>query len=346
MTRDVTTRARPRPLPKIQFAVIIPVVVAVLAASCSSGEDGAGELSGGGGGGEGSAIEVNIYSRELPYFQEMSQALTAAAEERGWDLTITYGETDPSLQFEQIENAITRQPDGMVVVPVNREAPVPAILNAVNAGIPVVSIANNLSDEGMEALLGWVGNPYEEVGARKVEWIVDELGGEGTVGVIHGIRGNDFTESQAIGAAEEFAKHPAITVVEGGYGGAYSSDRGLELTENLLTANSNIDAIYYDNDDLALGGLIAVERVGIDPSDILLTGTDGGPPALDAVEAGDLDFTISLCGYASGLQAIEILEAALVDGEEPDEVLVRAPTLEFTPETIDELRPKTGTSEC
>lgn len=300
----------------------------------SNGDDGEGART----------LEVNMYSRELPYFQEIVDGVQAQAEEFDWSVEVTFGQTDPELQFNQIQSTITQQPDGIIMTPVDRDGLVPVVQQADEAGIDVVTVADDLSEEGQPFQLAYVGVQYEELGAQKAQFLVDELDGEGTVGFIHGIRGLHFTEAQDDGATEVFDENPDIEVIDGPYTGAFSTLAGLDAAQNLLTRDPNIDALYFDNDDIALGGIQAAKERGIPMDDIVIIGTDGGAPALEAVEAGDLDYTISVCGYATGLRAVEVLNSTFEGEEVPPFVPIE--TEVFTPDNIEEKLDELGREDC
>jgi ABC-type sugar transport system substrate-binding protein len=295
---------------------VTAVLAAGLALSLAACSDG-GSSAGGGGQGD-LSIELNLYSRSLPYFQDVVAGAQKQAKEEGVTLHVTYGETDPQLQYQQIENALTQAPDGVIVVPVDPAALLPVIQQAADNGISVETAVNNIAEEGRQNTIAHVGKDYLEVGREKAQYVVDQLGGQGTVAMIHGIRGLLFTELQGKGAMEVFAKNPGITVIDGPYTGEFSSDAGLAAAENVLTANPDVDALYFDNDDIALGGVLAAQQRGVSLDNLLIIGTDGGAPARQAVNAGELDMTITLCGVLTGARAVEVLVAELRDGTRPD----------------------------
>jgi ABC-type sugar transport system substrate-binding protein len=316
-----------------------PAVTAVLAAGLALSLSACGgDAGGGGGGGEDDlAIELNIYSRSLPYFQDVVAGAQRQAEKDGVKLTVSYGETDPQLQYQQIENALIQAPDGVIVVPVDPAALIPVLQQAVNNGISVVTAVNDIAEEGHEYPVAHVGKDYFEVGREKAQYLVDELGGQGTVAMIHGIRGLPFTELQGQGAMEVFAENPGITVIDGPCTGEFSSDAGLGAAENVLTANPDVDALYFDNDEIALGGVLAAQQRGIALDDILIIGTDGGEPARQAVDAGELYMTVTLCGVSTGACAVEVLVAHLRDNTRPDDRVVDVSSQMITQDTYAEV---------
>ena len=300
------------------------LITAVLLTVACSHDTGTGNAAGGSAGVDGELrIAMNVYSRTLPYFQDMIRGVQDVAKEDGHTtVDVTYGDTNPQLQYDQLENALSTSPDGLLIVPVNPSALIPIIQQAAANGVPVVTMANDIEDSGHDSQLAHVGQEYVELGRRKAQYLVDRLGGKGAVGYIHGIRGLTFSEKQAKGAMEVFDASPEITVIDGPYAGEFSSDAGLTATENVLTAHPEIDALYFDNDDIALGGIMAVQQRGRPMDSIYIIGTDGGAPALEAVAAKTMDMTISLCGYATGRAGAKALIDYLRDNKKPGDRFV------------------------
>jgi ABC-type sugar transport system substrate-binding protein len=315
--------------------------VLAVSACGSTGAKGAGD-----GTGKRRLIVVNMYSRALPYFQQIAAGAEEEGKKFGWNVEVTWGKTDPQLQFNQLQNAVTKQPDGGIVAPVDQEALIPAFQQAKTAGTKLVTVADDIAAKGQQNELAFVGVEYPELGKKKAQWIVDKLGGKGTVAVIHGIRGLHFSEAQFEGAKSVFDANPGIKLINGPYAGEFSADAGLKAAENVLAANPNVDALYFDNDDIALGGILAAKARNIPMNKIIIIGTDGGKPARDAVKAGDLDFTISLCGYATGVRAMDVLKDKLDSNKNPDQHVVPVPVLDFTPQTVDENNKQVDEKKC
>lgn len=321
------------------FALIATFVVALGLAACG-GDDG--DDAADSGGGEARDVYLNAYAQEIQYFRDWQDGATAKAEELGWSVSSEFGNVTPEQQVRQIENALVQQPDAIVVTPLDEESLAPVLGQAVDQGVTVITVGATVADESIPT--SFVARDNVQIGRDKAQYVVDELGGEGTVGVIHGIRGLTFSEEQAEGYDEVLAENPEIEVVDGGFAGGFSGDLGLETTENLLTRNPDLDAIIYDNDDLALGGVEALNARNIAPDEILILGTDGGDAALDAVAAGDIDMTVSLCGYREGISAIDTLNTFYEDGDVEDRVISEVEI--FTTENVEEKRAGLTPEDC
>ncbi len=332
-----------RPFLGRTVAVTLTLVAALAIGACGSGDSEPAKDDTAGGTPGPKTIAVNQYSREIPYFQEILKGMQQEADKLGWKVEATFANNDPTQQINQVQNAVTKKPDALVVIPIDENAIIPPIRAAKDAGVPVVAMGDDVAESGADALLTFLGVDYVDLGAQKAKIIVDELGGKGTVGWIHGIRGLNFTEAQAQGGTPVFKAASGIKLEDGPYAGAFSSDAGLKATENLLSRAPGINAMMFDNDDIALGGIQAIKEKGL--KDVFTVGTDGGPAALDAVKAGDLSVTISLCGFAQGVRVIDVLKKYLVDGVKPPPQIITE-TLEFTKANYEQNIGKVKSGEC
>lgn len=285
----------------------------VLAAACGGDDQ---ESDGGGTDPSDITISTVFYTREIPYYQEMAAGMELAAEEIGLNLELQHADFDITRQIDLLQNAIASQPDGIIFAPLDRAALIPSARQADEAGIPVILVGDELGEEGRQYVLTYVGQIFHDLGVLKAEWLVEELGGEGKIVVVHGPRGLDYVEAQREGYEEVFAEHPDIEVVEGSYGD-FSSEHGLSTTQNLLTSHPDADAVWFDNDDLAIGGVRAIEERNISFDEITTVSSDGTMVGWEAVKRGELDATVTIRPYLVGKTAIETMYEHLTEGTDP-----------------------------
>ncbi|MSO42037.1 MAG: sugar ABC transporter substrate-binding protein [Solirubrobacterales bacterium] len=297
-------RKRLRSLP---MAIAVVAVFALAGGLAACGSDNSSDSST-----EAKTIYVNAYAQEIPYFRDWEAGATAKAKELGWDVSGEFGNVTPEQQVQQIENALVKQPDAIVVTAIDEESLNPVLTKAHDQGVAVITVGATASDSAN--ITSFVSRDNYDIGVQKAQFMIDQLNGKGKIGIVHGIRGLTFTEDQAKAYEDTLKKAPGIEVVDGPYTGGFTADLGLDATANMLTSNPDLDGIIYDNDDLALGGVEAVNNAGIPLDQFVIIGTDGGDVALDAVEAGDIDMTISLCGYREGISAVDTLNTFYQDG--------------------------------
>jgi len=284
-------------------------------------------------------MSVVFYGRGIQYYNDMISGMQDEANSLKVPLHVDFANFSVSQESDLVDNAVTQKPSGILVAPLDTEALIPAIRRAHSAGIPVLTVGDNLAADGQDVQLAYVGQSFEQLGEQKAQWLATKLNGHGTVITIHGPRGIDIVESQKQGYEKVFAGYPGIQVIEGPYG-PISSDTGLTSTENMLTAHPSPDAIWFDNEDLAFGGIRALQERHIDPSKVITVSSDGTRLGLSAVKDGNLSMTVSLNAYTIGKTAVRTMYEYVVKHVTPTNP-VPIPMTTITSANIESLPPET-----
>ena len=100
---------------------------------------------------------------------------------------------------------------------------------------------------------------------------------------------------------------------------------------NMLQSNGDIDAVFAENDEMALGASAALDDSG---KEAVVIGFDGTPEGLEAVEEGTLYSTIAQQPAELGRVAVRnAIDAAHGESLEDD---VRVPVEIVTGDNVDE----------
>ena len=117
-------------------------------------------------------IASSMPALEFPFFVHMQKELRAEAEALGGiELIETDGENSTPKQTADVEAAIIRGVDGIIISPRDAVAMAPALKAAVDAGIPVVTIDRRV--EGVDGILTHVGADNVIGGEAQGQLIVD-----------------------------------------------------------------------------------------------------------------------------------------------------------------------------
>lgn len=142
------------------------------------------------------------------------------------------------------------------------------------------------------------------------KYIAEQLGGKGKVLQIWGPSGSPWSEARQRGFDMVLAKFPDLEVV-GKADGGYVRDKGFAAAQNLLTSNPDVNAIYGENEEMALGASQAIDALGMQHWDgnggIITIGADGLQSGFEAIRQGRLSATISVGGVGQGLTMMEML---------------------------------------
>ncbi|MDF5688806.1 substrate-binding domain-containing protein, partial [Vibrio parahaemolyticus] len=97
----------------------------------------------------------------------------------------------------------------------------------------------------------------------------------------------------------------------------FDRTKGLNVMENLLAANPDVQAVFAQNDEMALGALRAVQASG---KDVVIVGFDGTEDGIAAVNRGKLAATIAQQPDLIGALGVETADKVL-KGEEVEEYI-------------------------
>ena len=83
---------------------------------------------------------------------------------------------------------------------------------------------------------------------------------------------------------------------------------------NWLVAGTQIDAVVANNDEMAIGAILALQQAGKDPKKVVVAGIDATADALAEMEKGNLDVTVFQDAKGQGTGSVETA-VKLIKGE-------------------------------
>ncbi|MBV8066387.1 MAG: substrate-binding domain-containing protein, partial [Candidatus Eremiobacteraeota bacterium] len=124
---------------KERLARIAPVLLGCALAACSHGASQSSASSApGAAAGSRKTIGVSIQNREAQFYQDMESGLRSEAAKYGYALIVVDASRDNAKQQSQVEDFISKRVDAIVLTPYDSQAIGSAIVEANNAGIPVL----------------------------------------------------------------------------------------------------------------------------------------------------------------------------------------------------------------
>ena len=247
------------------------------------------------------------------------QSVKAGAEKAGSEMNAAIRwdgpqkESDTAMQIGVVENAITSKVDGIVLAPLDKAALVNVIGKAKTAGIPL-TIFDSAADT--QEYVSFVATDNKKGGAIAAERMGKILGGKGKVALIPLMANSASTGDRESGFEETMkAKFPGITVIRSNYG---NSDRAqsLKVTEDVLTANSDIIGIFGSNESSTVGALQALKNRNL-AGKIKLVGFDSTKQLEEALEKGDIDSLVVQNPFKMGYEGVKTI-VDLKAGKNPE----------------------------
>jgi ribose transport system substrate-binding protein len=222
-----------------------------------------------------------------PFRIAETESMKAEAERLGIELITTNAESDLNKEISDIQSMVDQGVDALVISPLASEGLDPALDHAKEAGVPIMTIDRLLTTkEACVDYIGWVGSDFVEQGRRAADAMIRETGGEGNVAILLGAPGVNVTTDRNQGFLERLdeADHNLTIVAE--QAANYERALGQTVTEQLITANPEIDAIYAHNDEMALGAVAALQAAGYAAGDVAIITIDGTQGAVQGIIDG------------------------------------------------------------
>lgn len=222
-----------------------------------------------------------------PFRIAETQSMKDEAERLGINLITTNANSDLNKEISDIKSMVDQGADALVISPLNSEGLDEALNYARDAGVPLFTIDRFLtSDVFCDTYMGWVGSDFVEQGRRAAQAMIDVSGGEGNLAILLGAAGVNVTDDRNAGFKEvlEAGGHNINLVAE--QTANYVREEGQTVTEQLITANPDINLIYAHNDEMALGAVAALKAFGMQPGDVKIITIDGTQGAVQGIVDG------------------------------------------------------------
>jgi ribose transport system substrate-binding protein len=268
-------------------------------------------------------IGVSLPAADNPFFVRMREGIEDAVKKYNVEARIFVAGENQAKQLSDCEDLIQSKVDALVFVPVDTQAAVPIVENAVAAGIPVVDLNRRVqSDKYMVR----IGSDDVMVGVRIGEFLAKKLNGKGNLVMLRGKAGASVANQREEGLISVINKYPGIKVIAK-MANEHQRAEGLRIMEDLLQAHPKIDAAYCINDEVALGAVGAIEAAK--RKGILVTGIDANKDGLQAVREGRMALTIAqkprLMGRLGIEYALKIIKGEKVPKEVVTDIVVITP---------------------
>jgi ABC-type sugar transport system substrate-binding protein len=237
-------------------------------------------------------VMVSLPDLAFPFFVHMLNQLRAEAQTIG-NITLIEADAqnDSVRQSSDVDSAITQGVDAIVISPKDVAALAPALQEAVDAGIPVVTIDRFV--EGVPDILAHVGAENVLGGEAQANWILETYPDGAKVVNLQGEPGTGPAIARNQGLHNVLDQHTDKYTIVAEQTANFRRDQGLSVTESILSsmADDPPNVIVAANDDMALGAMQAVAEAGL-ADQVAVIGFDALPEALGAVRDGNMAGTV------------------------------------------------------
>lgn len=272
---------------------------------------------------DGETIAVFTKNQTNPYFQTVRVGAEIAAKALNAKV-IQYVPTKPDSipeQLSQVEDVIVKKPDGIVFIPVDYKALVPAVEKINAAKIPVINITDRIA---AGEIVAYVGADDYNIGLATARHLLRAMGGKGNVIILEGVKGSLTNIDRVRGFNDALKEFPSVKLLAA-QPANYQRLQALQVMENLLQSHAQVDGIIAANDPMAVGALEALDGAG---RKALVVGINGSKEAVELIKSGKLLASGDFNGFIQGCLGTEIALRAIRKQPTPKEVMLKPVVIE------------------
>jgi galactofuranose transport system substrate-binding protein len=266
-----------------------------------------------------------------------TRSIQDAANHLGIELKFSDAQQQQENQIKAIRSFIAQKVDVIGVSPVVETGWDTVFGEVKAAGIPLI-VLDRRADVPDELFSAFIGSDFVEEGRNACVEMARLLHSQGTIVELDGTVGSAPANDRRAGFNECLKSYPQMKVIAA-QSGDFIRARGKEVMETFLRSyGQQIDALFAQNDDMALGAIQAIEEYGLKPgADIKIVSVDAVRGAFEAMIAGKLNVTVE-CNPLLGPQLFETA-LRLANGE-PIEKWVKSKEGVYRQDTAAEELPK------
>ena len=305
-----------RNIRKLLALALVVFLVAGLLVGCGgqsedskTDEDAPGDVEGKG------KIGLVISTLNNPFFVTLKEGVEAKARDLGYELIVLNSQDESSKELSNVEDVLEQGVDVLLINPVDSDAVANAVKLANDKDIPVITLDRSASDGKVVA---HIASDNVAGGKMAAEYIIDKLEGKGKVVQLQRIPGASAARDRGKGF-EEAIKDSDIEIIAS-QPADFDRQKGMSVMENILQAQPEIDAVFCQNDEMALGAIQAIEAA--EREGILVVGFDATDDAVKAVEEGKLGATVAQQPEVIGSLGVEYADKLLTGEDVPEYIPV------------------------
>lgn len=242
----------------------------------------------------------------------------AFTEDKGYKLIYKDGQSKQDNQIRAIRTFIQQGVDFIILSPIVETGWDTVLSEAKQAGIPVIICDRNVVVSNESLYTAFVGSDFKSQGEAAIGFLenkypANEEGVEPNVNIVHiqGTIGSSAQLGRSKALEKALEEHKNWNVIAEDCG-EFTKAKAREIMNNVLTeVNSNqIDVLYCENDEEALGAIAALNAAGIkygQGNRITIVSFDATRNGLELCMNGQINFVVE-CNPLQGPYLYNIID--------------------------------------
>lgn len=258
-------------------------------------------------------IALTVSTLDNPFFVSLKDGAQKKADELGYKLVVLDSQNDPAKELSNVEDLTVRGAKVLLINPTDSAAVGNAVAIANRNKIPVITLDRGAAKGDV---VSHIASDNVAGGKMAGDFIAQKLGNGAKVIQLEGLAGTSAARERGEGFKQAVDEHKFAVLAS--QPADFDRTKGLNVTENLLASKGDVQAIFAQNDEMALGALRAI---GAANKKVLVVGFDGTDDGVKAVKSGKLAATVAqqpeLIGSLGVETADKILKGEKVEAKIP-----------------------------
>ncbi len=226
-----------------------------------------------------------------------------------------FREDDRDQQIQVVENFMTRRVSAMVLAPLDSQALVRPVHNAIQSGVPVVIMDSDLKAKDY---VSFVATDNYKGGQLAGEEMAKLLGGTGNVILLRYQVGSASTEARETGFLDALKKYPGIKLISSDQHAGATRELAYQASQNLLNRfGREVNGVFCPCEPPTIAMTKALRDLGLAGGKVKMVGFDAGSQSVVDMKNGDLQALVvqnpMLMGYLGVATAVKHLQGGKVE---------------------------------
>ena len=249
-------------------------------------------------------IALVVSTLNNPFFVSLKEGAQKEADKLGYTLVVLDSQNNPAKELANVQDLTVRGTKLLLINPTDSDAVGNAVKMANQANIPVITL-DRVANQGK--VVSHVASDNVAGGKMAGDFIAEKLGDGAKVIELQGTAGASAARERGEGFKQAIAAHKFNVLAS--QPADFDRTKGLNVMQNLLTAHPDVQAVFAQNDEMALGALRALQTAG--RNDVLVVGFDGTDDGIKAVQGGKLGATVAQMADQIGVIGVVTADKAL-----------------------------------
>ena len=246
-------------------------------------------------------IGVSVADQKSLFYVAAVDGMRDAAKQAGYELRITSASNNSSLQIKQVQDLLVQNVGALIFISQDSTSAGAGVKAANRADVPVIAV-DERPEAGSGKLATYIATNSVTAARDLCTWMFQQIGNKGNIAILHGVLGATAELQRTQGCQEALKANPGIHVVAQQTAN-WDETEAYKATQNILTANPDLQGIFGESDAMALGAAKAAKAAN--RNGLVFIGIDGFPTMFPAIKSGLVQGSMAQNPYRMGQMAVE-----------------------------------------